>query len=155
MRKRNTQELVPDKYLLVASYKPEFPAQRYQSVYIPPALAEALASPDLDSFNMVTLKLTAASTRVLANHSQHVVVGVRSRKGEEISEIPAAWRRLRRRNSVAGWVLLTAAFTTSVVHHNVWIAAFGPVLAIAGTRLLLAARSITVKPFWVDAIWSR
>jgi hypothetical protein len=85
---RRTQVATPDKYRLEVLYREGTPAIIFNGVHIAPKLLAALQSPDLDSFNMITLRLLSPATWALKNRPTYLLIGVRDRHGGEVSEVP-------------------------------------------------------------------
>jgi hypothetical protein len=152
---RRTKVATPDKYRLEVVYREGTPAIIYNGVHIAPKLLAALQSPDLDSFNMITLRLLSPATWALKNRPTYLLIGVRDCHGGEVSEVPPVWRGLWRANLIRGLIYILAALLLGGWRHGPMAAALAVWLTVLGTRRLGNAHEVNVKPFTVDSTWSR
>jgi hypothetical protein len=153
--KSKSGAIIPDTYRLEVTYKPQCPPLIYNAVFIPPKLAEALRSDQVDAFNIIGLRFASRGAWVLPNYPQHIVIGVRLRNGEVVVEVPRVWKGLWWRGTLIGASLILISALVGIFAHAAVIAIACSFLSAAGTCRLMRAKELEINPFRVISIWSR
>jgi hypothetical protein len=118
----------------------------YQWVHVPKSLQPALLSGDVASLHLESFEQGSRAQNHLRSAQSHVILGVKTKSGVELEEVPKELRR--------GWVLdVTTGWTACllgailVAMSYAWI---GCLLVLFGSHRLRDARQIPRKAFWVN-----
>jgi len=149
------QKPVPNQYSLEVSYKPNMPAQRMHGIHASPLVAGALQSPSLKSFHLVTLKIGSPEQTALPDRPSQVLLGVQLKTGETVTDVPSEWMRLRRHGLWLGCALALGSIGVIVCNLGVFANLVATCAFSMGALKIVRARSIHIKPFFVNEGWGR
>lgn len=99
--------VVPELFGVEIRYRPDGEPDRYSGVHIPKSLRPALFNGEVKTVYMETLGFDSLASRCLPNSPEFIVLGVETREGEKITEVPKALKTARRLCFLIGTVACT------------------------------------------------
>jgi hypothetical protein len=121
------QGTVPELFGIELRYRPGGEPERYSCVHIPKTLQPALASGEVKTVYIETLGFGSLASRCLPNSPEFVVLGVETREGEKLTEVPKALKMAKRICLVTG-TASCAIGAALLVSSQAWLGAIALVL---------------------------
>lgn len=121
---------VPGLFTLLLRYRPKGEIQRLFSVHVPESLLRALETEDVAGLYVETLDTEGLPSRLLKSHPEAVLVGVATRDGREIAEMPSVLKRAWQVVSGCG-IALCASSALLLSNGHPWV---GALVLVAGAQ---------------------
>jgi hypothetical protein len=122
------QGTVPELFGIELRYRPSGEPERYSCVHIPKTLQPALANGEVKTVYIETLGFGSLASRCLPNSPEFVVLGLETRAGEKLTEVPNALKIARRLCFVTGTAVCAVGASLLMASHA-WLGAIALVIA--------------------------
>lgn len=119
--------------------------QWFLRVYVPETLRPSLLEQDVQGIHIETLKINSLAQRSLPGHPDYIVLGITTKAGQRLAEIPAKLQRVRRNRSVAAAISCVGG-AALLLTPLAWL---GALALLLGYHNLRVAQDVRVVPFWV------
>jgi hypothetical protein len=136
---------LPDSNLFVLRmrYRQQGHWQTFVNVHVPVEMQQALAAGDVEAIHLEALEVNGHPQHSVTGRPDYLVVGLLTRGGQDLREVPGSFLRARRRFLVRGGgaVLAGAALLLSPL---AWL---GALVFAFGTHELRTAGQFRCRPF--------
>jgi hypothetical protein len=140
-----SEEISSNQFNIGMRYSPNGNTQTFLCVHVPKTLQPALLSGQVNSIHLETLEVNSVTARGLGGHPNYLALGLTTRSGEELEEIPSSLQWARRHRLVLG-SLACLLGTLAVFSTHAWI---GAIFLILGSHAIRTAQQIPHNPFYV------